>query len=256
MAVDGTAGQSSSVMRSVERALDVVDVLSESGQPLRLAEVARRTGLHIATAQRILRTLERREFVANSSSGYSAGPAVLAAAHSYLVGNQLVLAATPVLQELADALGLTASLSVRLGRSRVLVARVEGASPLRYQLPVGGRLPLHLGAGKVFLAFMDADERAEALGGLADFVTAGGERVAVDEFEGRLDDIVSRGYAVSRNERAVGAASVSAPVRSAAGDVIAVVQVTGSDADLSGDVLERMSREVINAAASISDRYR
>lgn len=255
MADDGGA-QERSTMRSVERAFDVIDLLSDSGRPLRLAEVARGTGLHIATAQRILKVLERRNYVAQDSAGYSVGAAALAAAHSFLVGNQLVLTATPVLQELAAALGLTASLSVRVGSARVLVARVEGSSPLRYQLPVGGRLPLHLGAGKVFLAYMDEAERDEVLGEMEKIETAAGAAIPMAEFRARLDEIAANGYAVSRNERVVGAVSVSAPVRSRAGDLLGVVQVAGREEDLSDDRLAAATREVLNAGASIAARSR
>ena len=255
MADDGAA-QERSTMRSVERAFDVVDLLSDSGRPLRLAEVARGTGLHIATAQRILKVLERRNYVAQDSAGYSVGPAALAAAHSFLVGNHLVLTATPVLQELAAALGLTASLSVRVGSARVLVARVEGTSPLRYQLPVGGRLPLHLGAGKVFLAYMVEAGREEILSSVEKIETAGGAVIPLVEYRALLDEIVAQGYAISRNERVVGAVSVSAPVRSREGDLLGVVQVSGREEDLSEDRLAEATREVVNAGASIAARIR
>jgi IclR family acetate operon transcriptional repressor len=256
MADESGSGQERSTMRSVERAFDVVDLLSDSGRPLRLAEVARGTGLHIATAQRILKVLERRDYVAQDSAGYSVGAAALAAAHSFLVGNHLVLTATPVLQELAAALGLTASLSVRVGSARVLVARVEGSSPLRYQLPVGGRLPLHLGAGKVFLAYMDGAARAEVLAGMEEIETAAGSAIPMPEYLSLLDDIAARGYAVSHNERVVGAVSVSAPVRSRDGDLLGVVQVSGREEDLSEDRLAGTTREVVNAGASIAARIR
>lgn len=254
MAGEGAA-QERSTMRSVERAFEVVDFLADSGRPLRLAEVARGTGLHIATAQRMLRVLERTNYVAQDSAGYSIGAAALAAAHSYLVGNNLVLTSTPILQELAAALGLTASLSVRLGSARVLVARVEGSSPLRYQLPVGGRLPLHLGAGKVFLAYLDEAGREEVLGDIAQIETAGGALIPMSEYKTLLDEIASRGYAVSRNERVVGAVSVSAPVRRE-GDLLGVVQVSGPEENLSPELLAQATREVVNAAASIAARSR
>ncbi|WP_433874500.1 IclR family transcriptional regulator [Sinomonas atrocyanea] len=256
MADESGSNQERSTMRSVERAFDVVDLLSDSGRPLRLAEVARGTGLHIATAQRILKVLERRNYVAQDSAGYSVGAAALAAAHSFLVGNHLVLTATPVLQELAAALGLTASLSVRLGSARVLVARVEGSSPLRYQLPVGGRLPLHLGAGKVFLAYMDKPGRDEVLGDMEKVETAGGTAIPRDEYLSLLDEIAAQGYAVSRNERVVGAVSVSAPVRSREGHLLGAVQVAGREEDLSDDRLPEVTREVVNAGASIAARMR
>ncbi len=245
-----------SAMRSVERTLDVIDILADSGGPLKLAEVARKSGLHIATAQRILRVLERRNYVAQSSAGYTVGAAALVSAQSFVVRNQLVLVATPVLQELAKALGLTASLSVRVGSARVLVARVEGTSPPRYQLPIGGRLPLHLGAGKVFLADLEPQARAAVLDGLGDeFVTAGGEKITPAELTARLDEIADRGYAVSHSERVLGTVSVAAPVRSRDGSLLCVVQVTGRDDEITDDALADAKREILNACASIAARF-
>jgi IclR family acetate operon transcriptional repressor len=253
---DEGALQERSTMRSVERAFDVVDLLTGSVRPLRLVEVARGTGLHTATAQRILKVLERRDYVAQDSAGYSMGPAALAAAQSFLVSNHLVLTGTPVLQELAGALGLTASLSVRFGSARVLVARVEGSSPLRYQLPVGGRLPLHLRAGKVFLAYMDTSRRNEVLGDMEKIETAGGSAFPRSEYLSLLDEMATQGYCVSRDERVVGAVSVSAPVRSKGGDLLAVIGVSGLEGDLSEERLAEATREVVNAGASIAARMR
>lgn len=244
-----------STMRSVERALDIVDILVDRGRPLRLAEVARESGLHIATAQRILRVLHDRNYVAKGSAGYTVGASVVAAAYSFLNGNQLALAAVPVLQELADALGLTASLSVRVGSARVLVERIEGTSPLRYQLPIGGRLPLHLGAGKVFLADLPLEERERILTGLGEhIVTAGGEEVSLPDLKSNLDEIAARGYAISRSERVIGAVSVAAPVRSREGVLLGVVQVSGLEEDMTDDRLARATRDVINACSSIAAR--
>ena len=47
-------------MRSLERAIDVLEVLDGSRHALRLSEIARRAGLPVATTQRILGVLESR----------------------------------------------------------------------------------------------------------------------------------------------------------------------------------------------------
>ena len=66
--------------------------------------------------------------------------------------------AQPIMQALSAECGLTSSLYVPLAGLACLVARVEGANPLRYTLPVGERFPLYLGAsGKTILAFLPDD---------------------------------------------------------------------------------------------------
>jgi DNA-binding IclR family transcriptional regulator len=63
------------------------------------------------------------------------------------------------LEDLPREAGLAASLFVRTGISRAVIARVEGSNPLRYELPIGNRLPLHVGAGKVLAAHLPRAKR-------------------------------------------------------------------------------------------------
>ncbi|TRW88429.1 IclR family transcriptional regulator [Mycolicibacterium sp. 018/SC-01/001] len=230
-------------MRSLDRSFDVLDALQRAKHPIRLADVARASGLHIATAQRIVNVLVVRGYAARAGDGYTAGPASLAVAHAYLVSNPLSALAQPVLQQLAINTGYAASLYVRVEYSRVLIARVESANPLSYVLPVGERLPLHLGgAGKIFLAELDPAERERALEGVVEVRLAGGGSMSRSEFESSLERVREDGFAVSVGERLTGIASVTAPVRSADGTLCAVLGVTGS-----ADVLDDAARAAVVA---------
>ncbi len=75
-------------MRSLDRAFDVLGVLQEAKQPLRLSEVARHSSLHVATVQRILGVLLERGYAARIGDTYTAGPAALAVAHAFMVTNR------------------------------------------------------------------------------------------------------------------------------------------------------------------------
>ena len=112
--------------------------------------------------------------VSQTDKSYRIGPAVLPAARSYLENDPLVVAARPVLQQVASQTGLTASLYTRLGFERILVARVDGESPLRYDLPLGKRLPLTVGAaGKILLASASEEELQQVV---AAAIAAGHEK--------------------------------------------------------------------------------
>ncbi len=59
------------MVQSVQRACRLLQILEPAGTALRLAEIARRSGLHKATALRLLQTLEQEGFVARSGQeGY------------------------------------------------------------------------------------------------------------------------------------------------------------------------------------------
>lgn len=244
-----------SSMRSLERAIDVLEVLDTSRQPLRLSDIARRAELPIPTTQRILNVLEARERVERDASGYyRPGVNLIFGAHAYLTSSPLLIAARPVLQDLAEETGLTASLFKRVGPARVVLARVDGARPLRYELPIGERLPLHLGAGKALVATMDPDELQQFLTQLGDHTRADGTTVEPDQFRDELKHIRDRGYSQARNEREPGMASIAAPVTEPDGTATAAVQVSGSVDDIPPDRVETLGTEVQRAARAIARR--
>lgn len=242
-------------MRSLERAIDVLEVLDASSQPLRISEIARRAGLHNATTQRILQVLETRGRVERDpNGGYRAGLALLFGAHAYLASSPLVAAARPVLQDLSTATGLTSSLFARTGFSRAVIARIEGNTPMRYVLPTGERLPLTVGAGKVLAAYLSADDLAEALKVEADVKFAVGQRPSDDDFYAEVEQIRREGYTYSQQQRALGVASVAAPILGREGDCIGGVQVAGDIHDLTEDRVPKLAIEVRRAASAIADR--
>jgi DNA-binding IclR family transcriptional regulator len=249
-----TSNSPATSMRSLERAIDVLEVLDGSRHALRLSEIARRAGLPVATTQRILGVLESRGRVERDASGYRPGVGLIFGAHAYLTSSPLLTATRPVLQDLAAETGLTASLFQRVGWSRVVLARVDGARPLRYELPVGERLPLHLGAGKALAAWMTPEELDEFLGQHDDLARADGTPIDRDEFLNDLKRIRDLGYSQAYGERVPGMASIAAPVIDPEGTAIAAVQVSGHPEDIPQDRVEQLGIEVQRAAFAIARR--
>lgn len=237
-------------MRSLERALDVLGVLETHVRSLRLSEIAREVGLPVSTTQRILQTLEVRGLVERFNSSYQIGIGIVPMAHAFLMGNRLSTAGTPVLQELAAQTGLTASLFARSGMSRIVVARVQGSHPLRYVLPIGERLPLHLGAGRVFAADMTTRELDDLLASQPDMRFASGISISEEEFRSALVQIRQDGYLVARSERVRDITSVSAPIKGPDDHVLGVVIVSGHDLDES--TIKGLIRDVRLAAGAIA----
>lgn len=243
-----------STNRSLERALHLLVVMETLGRPQNLTELSSATQLAKPTVQRILSVLERYHLVEKRLGRYHLGVGVLPLAHGYLLGNDLSRAALPVLQELAVATGETASLFVRLGFQRVVVQRVEGSNPLRYVLPIGQRLPLHLGVGKVLAAAMSEEELLQMIDSLGEMFHARGVPLGKAQFLAELEKVRKQGYAVSSNEREFGVASVSAPVKDSGGNVVAAVSIAGP-VDRLGSKTAELAIEVGRAAQAISDRF-
>ncbi|HEY7144938.1 MAG TPA: helix-turn-helix domain-containing protein [Streptosporangiaceae bacterium] len=72
-----TESQPSDLIRSVSRALRIIEAVTRSGQPLPAKVIARRCQLHLSTAYHLVRTLCYEGYLVHLPDGnYVAGPAV------------------------------------------------------------------------------------------------------------------------------------------------------------------------------------
>ena len=199
--------------------------------PCALAELVSRTRLPRATCYRLASALTAHRLVAVSSGTYSLGPWLAELASS----DPLTARAAAVLDDLRRTTGCSAQLYRRRGAERVCVAVSDVPSGLRDTVPVGARLP------------MTAGSAAQAL--LADT----GEMPRGARFSAAtLGAVRRRGWAQSIAERAPGVASVSAPVRDAAGSVIAAVSVSGPAAVLGRSPGRLHGAAVLRAAKALT----
>lgn len=191
--------------------------------PTTLAGLVQSTGLARPTAHRLAVALEHHRLVARDLQGrFVLGPrlAELAAAAGE---DRLVATAGPVLARLRDITGESAQLFRRQGDIRICVAAAERSSGLRDTVPVGSQLTMAAGsAAQVLLAWEDPERMQRGLEN--------------SEFSAlSLTGVRRHGWAESVGEREAGVASVSAPVRSPSGKVIAAVSVSGP--------IERLTRQ-------------
>ena len=183
-------------------------------QPRALADLVEATSLPRATSHRLAVALETHRLLGRDADGrFVLGPRLgeLSAA----LPDPLVTAAGPVLAWVRDECGESAQLYRRDGAERVCVAAAERSHGLRTTVPVGSRLPLTAGSGaQVICAWSDRASLTDVL--------------AAAEFPERaLAEVRRRGWAQSVGQREAGVASVSAPVLSDTGELLAALSISG-----------------------------
>lgn len=220
----------------LDKAAMVLNAL-EAG-PQTLAGLVQATGLTRPTAHRLACALEHHRLVARDLNGrFVLGgriPELAAAAGE----DKLLVAATPILYALRDATGESAQLYRRQGDQRMCVAAAERMTGLRDSVPVGSVLTMAAGsAAQVLLAWEEPDRMHRGLQRAA-FTATG------------LSQVRRRGWAQSIGEREAGVASVSAPVRTPSGRVVAAVSISGP--------IERLTRQPgrLHAAAVVAAAQR
>jgi len=198
------------------------------------------TGLTRSTAHRLINALETHGFLLQTVGiGYALGPRLLELASAAMHELPLRDLARPALERLVRSTGESAQLYVRSADERVAIDTAESSAELRTIVAVGARLPLTSGsAAKLFLAHAADAERL-----LARLAARDRDRVRRQAATARR-----RGWASSVGERQAGVASVSAPVLSPRGDLLAVVSISGPAGRI-GNVADRGYLIAVQAAA-------
>lgn len=214
---------------AVTRALSLLEAFQVDESTLSLAEISRRTGMHKTTVLRLARTLALSHYMVQAEDGqWRLGPATGWLGARYQAGFDVNNAVEPVLRQLAQLTGESATFYVREGKIRACIARVEGSQAVRHHVRTGERLPLERGApGRVILAF--SGERGEP-------------------YEG----IRKRGYHLSLGEREPEVASVAAPVFGLNWRLLGSMCISGPVSRLSTTKLEKYAKNVIRAANELS----
>lgn len=145
-------------VRSVNRAIDVLEQLARNGKPMTLSEIFRAVKAPKSTTLNIVRTLVHRRVLEldGVSKRYHAGPVLLTLARDAGRSMDLAKLAHPYLEKLAQVTGETALLGVLDQDELVYIDGVDSAEPVRFVAQIGLRRPLHSASGgKLALALQD-----------------------------------------------------------------------------------------------------
>jgi len=239
--------------QSVEKAVAVLEAFS-GGQPQRVGDIARATGLGQSTASRLLATLETAGLVERDpvSSLFFLGSELITLAGVTLNQNPVHRAGRQIAQSLAAKLGLGVNIAVRRGSELVYLCNFEGSLSPKSHTLMGQRVPIHATSiGKATLPGLSAAERAALLTDLAGYTEATITDRQVLEREVAL--IARRGYATEVEEFVLGRASVAAPILDHDGRIIAAISISGPRTTIDLDEREaELSRTVIETADRIS----
>jgi DNA-binding IclR family transcriptional regulator len=201
----------------LDKAVRVLDAVEQ--RPLDLAGLVAATGIPRATAHRLAVALETHRLLRRDGQGrFVPGLRLVALGRAAATAVALPDAARPALESLRDVTGESVQLYVRDGDQRVCIVALESPHGLRTIVPLGAALPLGVGsAGRIL----------------------GGEAAP----EG--------GWVQSVGEREPGVASVSAPVCSDRGQLIAAVSISGPIDRLGTEPGNRHGPAVASAARQV-----
>ncbi|MCL6517023.1 IclR family transcriptional regulator [Alicyclobacillus sp.] len=209
------------VLQKTARILDYVSRLSH---PRPMHRMAKDLGIARSTLYRLLDAMETEGLLLRANGTLRIGPRVIHWAAEALNQPDITRVARPSLERLAEATGLTASVHVRMGHSRVCVDRVDAPAVIRPHVRIGESLPLHVGAsGKILLAWLSTDARQDLVA--QSFAAFPSHPVVTREAD--FQRIREQGFAVSLGERDDALASLSAPVFGPRQALVGALSISG-----------------------------
>jgi DNA-binding IclR family transcriptional regulator len=214
---------------AVERAIALLDVLADGTGPRGVNELARAVGAHASTVSRLLGTLAESGLVEREpgSGRYRLGLRLAHWGNAAVAGRDLRELARPLLVELAELTGETATLSLAAGTEALTADYVASSQTVLSQARVGRASVGHATAvGKVLLAF-----RPDALVALPAQLEPFTERTIVDRsaLERVLAKVREQGFAEATDEREPGLHAIAVPVLDGHGVLAAVLGLQGPD---------------------------
>ena len=242
--------------QNAARVADVLIAVATAPEPMGVSAIGRQLGLSKAVVYRILRSLVSRDLLADSDprGTYRLGSAGAAVGARALAQFDIRSVAMPVLRDLQAETDETTTLSVLVGTRRTYLDQVVSQSEIRMMVELGTFLPLHAGSsGKAILAFAAGDVQERVLAATLDPVT-GATITDPVVLRHELELVRRRGFAVSRGERQLGAASVAAPIIGIDDTAIGSISVCGPVGRFAAETAERAAPRVASAAGRISDQ--
>ena len=208
---------------SVALAMRILNLLSRyKYRNCSLKDLADKLNVNKTTCLRVLRTLEKEDFVQydEETKKYSLGPYLIPLGNRAAELIDSVAASMTEMKAVAASTGLTTVLVQRLRSDRLIY--IASAEPpggdVRITVSVGQELPVTGAAfGKCFLAYDDVSERQRLAAHLQAYTP--NTIVDAEQFLASLAEVRRSGYAVSHAELIPGISALAVPIFGRSGQV-------------------------------------
>jgi len=246
--------KSSYTVQCVEKAMDLLEVLTQESDDVTVSGLAVRLKLSRNKAFRLLATLESHGYVERegSSGCYLLGLSSVELAQKMLQSVSLIKHARPIMEKLARKHDEAVYVTVLKGDDVLFLDMVDSEQQIKAAPLTGKRYPFFTNAaGKVIRAFesrdlLDKFKKRHRKEDLPDFA----------ELELELNTIRSRGVAIETNGLGEGIITVAVAVKDYAGTVICALTMIGPSFRMLADRVENeIVPSLVDGAEALSRRF-
>ncbi len=245
-------------VQSVSRALDILEVLADSGGEMKLNEISAATGLNVSTCHHLLTTLAERGYVSQNPRGrtYFVGNRILELSVTRSRQFNLVDLALPELKILSQQTQETICLAEMRVYNLTTLTMIESPHAVRVGTDTVGRSnAAHATAiGKAILAWLPETEIARVIAekGLTKFTE--NTLTNISDLMENLRHVRRNGFAVDKEEFQQGVMCIGSAVRDYTGAVMGSIGCSLPVMRANSDVIDSIRDSVKRSASIISEK--
>ncbi|MFI7435900.1 IclR family transcriptional regulator domain-containing protein [Micromonospora haikouensis] len=247
----------STLVKSADRTLAILDLLTEHRDGLTLTEVQRRLEFPKSSTYVLLMTMTARGFLEQDpdTRRFRIGIRLWQAGQSYVAINDLEKVALPYMETLRDTLNETVQLATLDGTDNVYIAKVDPDHHLRLASRVGVRLPAYAtGIGKALLSQLDEDDLRDRFAD-TEFVPYTPQTVtSLPELVAAVRQARTHGYAIDNCEYTPGVFCVAAPLHGLRATTRAAISVSIPEVRKTPELIRRTIDTLCSTAHQLSLR--
>jgi IclR family acetate operon transcriptional repressor len=244
-------------VKSLVKALTILEVLADEDPPYTLTQLSRRLRLHVSTVHRLLVNLVRHGFVEEDtiSGGYQLSYRVLRMGLRVLDRLDFRRAAQPLLRDLNLRTRETVHLAILQETQAISIDKYLSPQPVGLDARLGGIMPLHCtGVGKTLLAHR-SEETLNRIAQAPGFTRMTARTItALPQLRKELQQIREQGYTIDQEEAVEGLSCVAGPIFNHSGQVVAAFSVAGPATRLTPARIPELAQMVRETSQQISYR--
>jgi IclR family transcriptional regulator, KDG regulon repressor len=242
--------------RSLERALQILNVFDNKIQVLSLAQLSEILNLPRATVLRLCSTLVKYGFLRQDKQTrqYSLGFRLFELGSIVFCSFSLRKLASPHVSQLQMRLGKTVFLGI-LDHDEVLYIdkRDDPKNPIRFTSEMGTRRPPYWGMlGSVLMAYLPDDEIERLLQKSPLMIFTKKSITRKEDFIKWLHRVRDQGFAIDNETVFEGIIGISAPIRDFTGNVVAALGVGFISSSVNSKGMKKIVNDVIRTTQTIS----
>lgn len=248
------------VLKSVDNALMILDVLADARNEMSLSDIARALSISKSATFRLMDTLIYRGFIQQdpSSKKYRLGPHLIFLGTATIGHNEPLKVIHRHLEKLAKEINENAHYVVFDGREIIFLDKVESSRPAKMGSWIGAKMPAYCtGTGKALLASLPDDRLGEYLDSATfrrytEFTIT--DRTALLS---ELKNIRKCGYSVDNQEIEDGLICIAVPIIGLNGETIGAISISGPKARIEpnkNEILKAVKETAVEISRNLGRR--